>query len=786
MERNKFRFRTGVVLAALILTLCAFICLLYYYQIKVGVDEATTTAINTYTVKESVPAARGIITSSDGTVLIGNRTEQQVTLDFTEVSDYETQVYTVRRLLQICQEQGVEWKDELPISQSAPYIFTNTEGEVYSYEDSESGQVKQTRLGRMCEIMGWRQPTSASALMDEMKNTFGLHGVDDATARNVLGVLYSCYLRINEILWTDYVFAEDVDINFIAVVKEERLPGVSVDPVSQREIQTSLAAHLLGQVGFITAENWEEGENYKAQGYDMDAIVGLSGVEYAFEEYLQGTKGERIITLDNQGEMIDLVDEIRATAGCGVELTLDMGVQQATEEALDHYIPLLNNGEGGGAAVMVDVHNGAVLSCASWPTYDPTTMEYNDLWAGLSPLFNRALQGAYSPGSTYKMVTATAGLESGIITPFTEIEDTGVIDYYGTPFRCWLYRESYGTETHGMENVTDALRDSCNIFFYQVGLQAGIDTLTEYAQAYGLGVPSGIELTENVGVNAGPEYSESVGTTWYGGNTLSAAIGQSDNLFTPVQIANYVATLVNGGTRYAAHLLQSVTAADGTVTEYEPQVLNTVNLSPESLAAIKQGMLAVVEHTRAVSEAFETLEENGIRVGAKTGSAQVTGQENANGLFVCFAPYDDPQVAICVAVEKGGSGAATAVIAAHMLEYYFGLRENGEPIGDEGAVRPEDGTEPGPGEAGDHEDDDRNNADEPEEDAGAGQDEDREDPNGGEDHAPPPTEEDNEPEDPGGGEPQQGEDIPEPEEGGNSPPPDGGPDDNQGDGGGEE
>lgn len=776
MERNKFRFRTGVVLAVLLLTLGTFVCLLYYYQIRVGVDATTTTAINTYTTRESVSAARGIITSSDGTVLIDNQTQYRVTLDFSEVSDYETQVYTVRRLLQICQEQGVEWTDELPISQTAPYIFTNTEGEVYSYEDSESGQTVQTRLGRMCEAMGWHELTSATALMDEMKETFGVHGVDDATARDILGVLYTCYLRINEIIWTSYDFADDVDIDFIAIVKEEGLPGISIDPVTQREIRTSLAAHLLGQVGYISAENWEEGENYKAQGYDMDAIVGLSGVEYAFESYLQGIKGERIITLDNQGDVIGVEDTTLATAGYNVELTLDMGMQAATEEALDQYIPGLNNGEGGGAAVMVDVNSGAVLSCASWPTYDPTTMEYNDLWAGLSPLFNRALQGAYSPGSTYKMVTATAGLESGIITPYTEIEDTGVIDYYGTEFRCWLYRESYGTETHGMENVTDALRDSCNIFFYQVGIQAGIDTLTEYAQAYGLGVPSGIELTENVGINAGPEYSESVGTTWYGGNTLSAAIGQSDNLFTPLQIANYVATLVNGGTRYAAHLLQSVTAADGTVTEYEPQVLNTVNLSASSLEAIKQGMLAVVENTSTVSQAFARLEANGIRVGAKTGSAQVTGQENANGLFVCFAPYDDPEVAICVAVEKGGSGAATAVIAAHILEEYFGLNEDAEDSGEDDAGEPqEDDTDP-------DEDDTRASDDG---DAGDDRrDDDRNTPDNGTGDAQLPADEDGEPEDTGD-EPQGGDD-PAPEDGGDSQQPEDGLDDNQGDGGEEE
>ena len=341
-------------------------------------------------------------------------------------------------------------------------------------------------------------------------------------------------------------------------------------------------------------------------------------------------------------------------------------------------MPQLNDSEGGGAAVAIDVSDGSVLSCASWPTFDPATLTYDDTYSELSPLFNRALQGTYSPGSTYKMVTATAGLETGAITPDTQIRDTGYMDYYGTTFRCWLYRESGAT--HGLETVSDALRDSCNIFFYHVGIDVGIDTLTEYARAYGLGVPTGIELAEATGINAGPEYSASVGATWYGGNTLSAAIGQSDNLFTPLQIANYVATLVNGGTRYSAHLLKSVTAADGTVTAYQPQVLGTVELQPENLAAIKEGMLGVVESTSTVSKAFANLTAHGIQVGAKTGSAQVTGQENANGLFVCFAPYDDPEIAICVAVEKGGSGAATAVIAARMLEDYFGIEpaETGE------------------------------------------------------------------------------------------------------------
>lgn len=669
MEGKKFYLRTGVVAGLTVVALLLMVALLYRYQVVEAIDQDTAQSINTLAAVETVPAARGLITDRNGQVLVGNETQYQITLDLNDMGDAAAQGQTVLRLLEICRDKGVEWTDsELPISESAPYTFTTEE--IYTYTDSDGTQT-DTRLAQLCDALGWQRTESAEDLLEQMAAYFGLEETDASLARQALGVLYSCCLRRSEILWTDYIFASDVSIELISVVEEEQLPGVDIEPTSVRSYATGYAAHLLGRVGLITAENWTEGENYKAQGYSMDATVGQSGVEYAFEQYLRGEDGERTITTDRDGGVVSVEDTTPAQAGDTVALTLDLNLQSATEDALAEYIPTLNDSQGGGAAVAIDVNDGSVLSCASWPTFDAATQSYDESYGELSPLFNRALQGTYSPGSTYKMVTAIAGLESGVIDVNTQIQDTGYMDYYGTTFRCWLYRES--RTTHGLETVTDALRDSCNIFFYHVGIDVGIDTLTEYAQAFGLGVSTGIELAESVGVNAGPAYSESVGATWYGGNTLSAAIGQSDNLFTPLQLANYVATLVNGGTRYAAHLLQSVTDADGSVTPYEPQVLGTVEISAENLEAVKQGMLEVVESTSTVFRAFANLTAHGIQVGAKTGSAQVTGQENANGLFVCFAPYDDPEIAICVAVEEGGSGAATAVIAARMLEAYFGI-----------------------------------------------------------------------------------------------------------------
>lgn len=693
MEGKKFYIRTGIVAGLTAVMLLLIVVLLYHYQVVQAIDQETAQAINTLSTQETVPAARGVITDRDGVVLVDNQTQYQVTLDLNAMGEEADQGAAVLALLEICRAHGVEWTDsELPISAQAPYTFTAEN--IYSYTDRDTGQEKDTRLAQLCDAMGWKHSQDAAELLGQMAETFGLTGVSEDQARQALGVLYSCCLRSREILWTEYVFASDVGIDFISVVKEEQLAGVEIEPTSVRAYASDYAAHLLGRVGPITAENWTEGENYQAQGYSMDATVGQSGVEYAFEPYLRGVDGVRTTTLDKEGDVVSVEDTVPALAGGTVTLTLDYDLQAATEDALAEYIPQLNNSEGGGAAVAIDVSSGSVLTCASWPTFDAATQSYDEAYAGLSPLFNRALQGTYSPGSTYKMVTATAGLQTGVIDVNTQIRDTGYMDYYGTVFRCWLYRESRAT--HGLETVTDALRDSCNIFFYHVGIDVGIDTLTEYARAFGLGVPTGIELAEATGVNAGPEYSESVGQTWYGGNTLSAAIGQSDNLFTPLQIANYVATLVNGGTRYSAHLLQSASTADGAVTTYEPQVLGTVELDAENLEAIKQGMLEVVESTSTVSRAFANLTAHGIQVGAKTGSAQVTGQENANGLFVCFAPYDDPEIAICVAVEKGGSGAATAVIAARMLEEYFGIEPeeadagSDEDAGQTGQAQPEE------------------------------------------------------------------------------------------------
>ena len=326
-----------------------------------------------------------------------------------------------------------------------------------------------------------------------------------------------------------------------------------------------------------------------------------------------------------------------------------------------------------GAAVVLDVNNGDVLAMATYPTYNPSL--FNEQYSQLlknphKPMWNRAIGGTYPPGSTFKMLTSIAALESGVITPNTYINDEGVYRFYQDyQPACWLWRQNH--TTHGSLNVSGALAHSCNYFYYEVGRLTGINTMNDYAKRFGLGELTGIELTgeESRGRLAGPEdRTRQNAGQWRGGDTLQAAIGQSENLFTPIQLANYIATIANGGTRYKPHIIKSVRSAidNKVLMQTESEIIDIVELKTENLLAVKQGMLDVTENGTAQS-AFRGYE---IKVGGKTGSAQVpTGSDNA--VFVAFAPYDKPQLAIAVIVEHGNKGSDVTPIVKAVFDNYF-------------------------------------------------------------------------------------------------------------------
>ena len=544
-------------------------------------------------------------------------------------------------------------------------------------------------LGRMCEsfsIAGEGAVNRKQAVKNgQTVPDLNIGAMPRSDARAVAGVLYELYLRSKEVyIATEYVFASDVDIDFISRVKELDLPGVEIAPTTVRQYHTSYAAHLLGRMAKMDPDEWayyktvdEDGDGVR--DYQMNDSVGKEGAELAFESRLRGKSGTRTVERNTKGKIVAEDWQKEPEPGDNVILTLDIGLQAYVENLLADAVPKLESEETEGAAcVVLDVDTAEVLVAANYPTFDLANYaaELKEKAEDpLKPFLNRALTGLYPPGSTFKMITAVAGLEEGIITPKTKIKDEGRYTYWsetGAP-QCWIYRQY--RSNHGMVDVSKAIEVSCNYFMFEVGRQVGIDKLDEYAARFGLGEESGIELGEETGVVAGRAYTESLGGTWYEGSVTSVAIGQESTQVTPLQLANYIATLVNGGTRRAAHFLKEAKSSDfSQVTyRYEPQVLDSIEIKDENLEAVKVGMLKMAQS----SPAFRALP---FQAGAKTGSAQVSAQTEAHAVFVCFAPYDDPEVAVAMAVEHGGSGGELASIAADVLSYYFSSQETREEI----------------------------------------------------------------------------------------------------------
>ena len=691
MEKKQFHRRGLGMLLLLAVILFWLGSSLYDAQMIHGAEYLARSQ-NSIAETQTVEAARGDILDRYGRVLVSNRVTYQVALNTDAMEKNRNDILLA--LIRIARDAGVEWEDTLPITAQPPFRYTTDTPFQYPTTDEEgSPTTSLTRLGRLAVKMKWiDDPTAdgaqgaplptAEELLEKMRESFQLE-LEGADMRAVAGVLYELYYRSMVNSWPPYVFAEGVDIDFISKVKEQGLSGVEIEAATVRTYNTEYAAHLLGRVGAI--ENWDAYKDLDLDGdgtpdYEMDDTVGKEGAELAFESYLRGTAGVREVERNTSGKVVSEKWTTAPQPGDNVVLTIDIDLQKQVEDILSQAIPQLASEDTEGAAcVVMDVNRAEVLASASYPSYHLATYSA-DLAENsadpLKPFLNRAFQGVYAPGSTFKMVTAVAGLESGIIEPDTEIMDTGVYTYYQDDGpQCWYWRQY--RRKHGLVNVSEALEVSCNVFFFDVGRRVGIQGLQEFAAKFGLGEPTGIELYEETGVMAGPEYTQSMGQTWYEGSTLSVAIGQESSQFTPLQLANYIATLVNGGTRYSAHLLKEVKSSDFSqvLYTYEPEVLDSIDIQPENLDAVKAGMLALTTGKGSLARYFQDLP---VQVGAKTGSAQVNAETESNAVFVCFAPYDDPQIAISLVVEKGGSGSTLASIAADILRYYFSAEESRE------------------------------------------------------------------------------------------------------------
>ena len=759
MDGKQFHHRTLAVAAVLAVLLVVFTGVLYHLQIVRGAEYRAASTVRNVNV-ETVEAARGEILDRYGRTLVSNRATYEIVLDTSRMGAEAQRNPILLELIEICREDGLTWTDTLPISQEAPFTYTRDEPLVYT--DSEGALrfnylgalLAQLPLGSSILPERWEQEQldaanalagqmdsmteaeiaaymrrngladegasdaqaaaaaadlsalgnslTAGEIIDGLRQYFLIDGdLSDADARALIGVLYEVNLRGTELRTSEYIFAQDVNIDAISAIKERGLTGVTVRATTVRQYNTVSAAHLLGRVGAI--QNWDA---YKDKGYNMNDTVGIDGVEYAFEDYLRGESGTLVQELNTSGKVVSESWRVDPATGAiqepdpgdNVMLTLDLRLQEKVEQVLADTIEGLEGDTEGGAMVVQSVNDGGILAMASYPTYDLSTVySSNEAYRAaadnpLKPFTNRATSEIYSPGSTFKPLVAIAALEEGVVTPEEEIRDTGRLllpeeEHY--PYgdwhpQCWYYRQYGGL--HGLENLAEALRDSCNIYFYTIGHRLGIERIDQYAEAFGLGRTTGLELPEEAGRVAGPETSEALGLDWYGGNLLNAAIGQDNTMVTPLQLTNYISTLVNGGSHYATHLLKTVKTSDfsGTVYEYEPELLGSLELDPENVEAVKQGMWLVANDPESSSSVY--FRDLPVEVGAKTGSAQVSSEVEADALFVCFAPYDDPQIAISMVVEQGASGSNLARAVAEVVDYYFSAEDTMESVGTENTL----------------------------------------------------------------------------------------------------
>lgn len=649
--------------------LLLFAAVLYDAQILHG-GENRAKSISSNAASETVTASRGIITDRNGKVLVSNRLAYTLVFDRSGFDDDAALNAAILRLVQLCEETGTGWNDTLPIGRVGNFLrYSNTRSETFD---------------KFIEKNDLTSGASGRQLLSELRELYHVdESLSEREARLIVGVRYELHSR------DSYTFAEDVSTEVLSLITDGRYEGVTIRTASARVYNTALAAHILGTIGPIWQEEWSSSEDtgyvgYADKGYSMNDLVGKDGVEKAFESYLRGMDGRRLITTDETGKITGELYTREPQPGGTVALTLDIDLQADVEAALAETISGMidkDSNERGGAAAVVSVGTGEVLALASYPTYDLSTFneDYDELVNDQRlPMFNRATQGIYAPGSTFKMVTAVAALESGIITPSSIIQDRGIYTYYKDPQpMCWIYSQT--GSTHGRINVSQAITDSCNYFFYEVGRLTGIRTLDSYASQFGLGQSTGIEIGDSSGVLASPEWAESHDQEWTDGQTITAAIGQSYNLFTPLQLANYVATLVGGGDHYQAHLLRNVKAYDNSrlLYMYGDKPMNTVEISDSTLSAVTRGMHELTV-SGSVAYAFENCV---VSAGAKTGSAQV-GTDIANGVFVAYAPYENPEIAVAIVIEKGGSGAALANTAVEIINSWFSRAQDGTAIGE--------------------------------------------------------------------------------------------------------
>jgi len=678
---------------ALIGVVFLFVCIIYVGKLIsvqiTGQDYYRAGQAIVYTERRvTLYATRGEIFDRNGVPLITNKYSYNICFD---AGTFPKDPAEANELVLSTIETGIS-SGATFTEPSLPLYFKNGE---WRFGDLSYGKGK--RLANHMADMNLVDPTAADAAtafmvrlgigtLDEDNNfTLSVDEDDLNLLFNVrLDMLLSDFSESNP-----YMVLNEASTDLIINLREGSVRGLLVRAEAERVYEKpGLASHILGRVGKIQEERKDY---YTELGYPLDAIVGISGTEAAFEEYLHGTNGTLVIVEDSMGNTVDTYVEKEPIPGKDVYLTIDSELQAIAEQALSDNIayivanalekdePLSGEDADAGAMSVINKKTGDVLALASYPTYDLSTFssDYPTLIEDpRSPMLNRALNGIYTPGSTFKVGVAVAALNEGIITPETIIKTTGVYTYYedsGFTPRCWINLLYGGGASHGEINVTKAIQVSCNCFFYEVGRLLTIHTMNDYCHDCGLGRPTGIELSESTGVLAGPDYRAEAGLgEWSKGDTVQAAIGQIENSFTPLQISVYTSTILNSGTRIGAHILKEVReyGSDTPVFTYTPEVISERYIDPGVISVVKNAMKNVTEDTGSAARLFENYP---MQIGGKTGTAQVSKTQSDNAVFTAFAPFDDPEIVATCVIEKGAGGTDAGYSVRDVFTHYFGL-----------------------------------------------------------------------------------------------------------------
>lgn len=654
----KSRYKNGRSIVAIIImvaVLAGFAYDLFDTQIiKHEFYSKQSNAVDTYVIP--IEAARGEIVDRNGNSLVTNRQGNSIILNavyFPSAKDNEERNRIIFNLITLFESNKEEYAQNLPLR-------FDRNGNIVFY-----GEEKDIKTMKSADMLNLQQYATAQNCYDAVIEKYEIQGYDKEMTLKIAGIRY----ELTKMLFSyenPVTIADDVSDETVAKIKEDKqtYTGADVRVVAYREYTDStIAPHILGTVRKINAEEYEEN---KESGYKITDQIGESGIEKAMETELRGIPGEMTITIDHQGNTTEEVTK-KPIKGNTVVLTIDRDLQVLAQDKLKDVCNSVDSYSSAGAVVVEDCNNGELLAAASYPTYDLN--DYYEKYDKLAkdprnPLWSRFAMATYAPGSTFKPVSAVAALETGTITPDTTYTCNGVQYFFNQKFQC------LDGNAHGSENVKEAIRDSCNMFFYNCALDMGIDKLDEYADSFGLGKKTGVEIAESSGNLSSPDNREKAGGIWRIGDTMLTAIGQSDNLFTPLQLVNYCSTLANGGTRYELHFVKSViSGATGTVNEKSPVVSENINISKNTLDSVHQGMRLVATQA-GPSYLFNELNT---KVACKTGTSEVVvnGVKKNNGFLITYAPYDNPEIAVSSAIELAGSGTSTAEITKEIIKYWY-------------------------------------------------------------------------------------------------------------------